>query len=107
MPSHACSRAFPAFSDVSHKQFVQTCKEKIETIGLGPGKRTDLLGVLSNSFAPEKFEGIIEYGRTVLEMSRSEIEELVQEVAFRCIENGCKGKMLSKLWGSYIPWSGG
>ena len=88
-------------SIISHKQYVQTCKETIESIGLAPVKRTDLLDVLSNSFAPEPFDGIIEYGRTVLDMSRNEIEGLVQEVAFRCLENGCKGKMLAQLKETY------
>lgn len=86
---------------VSNKTYAETCKQQIESIGLAPVERTDLLEVLSNRFAPDRFEGIIEYARTVLTMSRYDIETLVQEVAFRCLQNGCKGKMLKALVDSY------
>lgn len=32
-----------------------------------------------------------------MEMSESDIKDLVQEVAFRCLEIGCKGKMLLQM----------
>ncbi|KAF7797419.1 hypothetical protein EIP86_008614 [Pleurotus ostreatoroseus] len=94
-------QAFPAAVSSSLERYVDACKQKIENVGVGPIKRTDLLEVLSSRFAPENFEGIIEYGRTVLHMSRNEIEGLVQEVAFRSLEISCKGKMLKVLVESY------
>jgi len=85
----------------SFSTYVNICSEKFESLGLAPIKRTDLLEVLCNRFAPERFTGILAYGRTVLNMSRNEIEGLVQDVAFRCLEIGCKGRMLKKLLEHY------
>ena len=87
--------------DTPQRNFVANCQEKIESIGLSPVKRTDLVEVLSNKFAPERFRGILEYGSAVLGMSEAEIKDLVQEVAFKCLEIGCKGKMLDKMVGLY------
>lgn len=81
--------------------FVPSCKEKIENLGLAPVKRTDLLEVLANNFAPEHFGGILEFGRAEMKMSRNEIEGLVQELAFRCLESCYKGKMLKRLLEGY------
>lgn len=92
---------FPTVVTASLDRYVDTCRQKIESVGLGPVKRTDLTEVLSSKFAPEKFEGIIEYGRTILRMTSSEIEGLVQDVAFHCLEISCKGKMLKALVISY------
>ncbi|THH01557.1 hypothetical protein EW026_g1174 [Hermanssonia centrifuga] len=70
---------------------------KIESIGLHPIKRADLLEVLASRFAPERLNGVLEYGRSILGLSRNEIEGVLQELAFRCLEIGCKGKLLKKL----------
>jgi hypothetical protein len=83
--------------------FVERCQQKIESIGLPPVERHDLLEVLSSKFAPERFQGIIMYGRLSLGMSNRAIDDLVREVAFRCLEIGCKGKMLKKLVELYPP----
>lgn len=83
--------------DTPPRNYVANCKEKIESIGLAPVKRADLVQVLSSKFAPDRFKGILEYGRTVLGMSKAEVEDLVQEVAFKCLEVGCKGKMLQRM----------
>lgn len=83
--------------DPTHAIFVEKCREKIESIGLPPVERRDLLDVLSSKFVPERFSGIIEYGRLALSMSSRAIEELVKELAYRCLEIGCKGKMLKRL----------
>ena len=77
--------------------FVDKCQQKIESISLAPVKRLDLLEVLSSKFAPEKFQGILIYGQLNLGMSSKAVDELVREVAFRCLEVGCKGKMLKKI----------
>lgn len=88
-------------SSLNVPSFVPACKEKIEALGLDPVKRTDLLEVLANNFAPEHFGGILEFGRAELKMSRNEVEGLVQELAFRCLESCYKGKMLKRLLEGY------
>lgn len=88
---------------VTLTEYVRSCRETIVTMNLHPVKRTDLLEVLVNKFAPERFHGILEYGKVVMGMAKGEIEGLLQEVAIRCLEIGCKGKMLKKLLETY-PW---
>ncbi|KAI0781991.1 hypothetical protein C8Q75DRAFT_789273 [Abortiporus biennis] len=97
----AVTPLIPGLAGLSLTQYVRACKQKIEDIGLNPVKRTDLLEVLANKFAPDRFVGILEYGRTELAMSRNEVEGLIQELAIRCLEVGCKGKMLKKLLEAY------
>ncbi|CAL1713118.1 unnamed protein product [Somion occarium] len=81
--------------------YIRSCKEKTEALGLNPVTRDDLFGVLINRFAPERFDGVLEYARRVMEMSRSDLEDLVQEVAFKCLQIGCKGRMLEKMMTNY------
>lgn len=84
-------------SDAPHKDYVVNCQQKIESIGLGPIKRQDLVDILCSRFAPERFRGILEFGRVAMYMLKPEIDALVKDVAFKCLEIGCKGKMISKL----------
>ncbi|KIP08106.1 hypothetical protein PHLGIDRAFT_127240 [Phlebiopsis gigantea 11061_1 CR5-6] len=77
--------------------YVEKCAAKIEEIGLGPATRADLVEVLCSKFAPERFKGILEYGSKQMHMSSRDVEELVLEVALRCLEIGCKGRMLDRL----------
>ena len=91
----------PAPPDDVPANYVPKCAEKIETIGLTPVRRADLVEVLSNKFAPERFQGIIRYGKDIMNMSEDDVKDLVQEVAFRCLEIGCKGKMLQQLVAKY------
>ncbi|PSR74795.1 hypothetical protein PHLCEN_2v9509 [Hermanssonia centrifuga] len=88
---------FPTVEALSCRHYVQSCRGKIESIGLHPIKRADLLEVLASRFAPERLNGVLEYGRSILGLSRNEIEGVLQELAFRCLEIGCKGKLLKKL----------
>ena len=88
-------------SSMNIPSFVPSCKEKIENLGLMPVKRTDLIEVLANNFAPEHFGGILEFGRVELKMSRNQVEGLVQELSFRCLESSFKGKMLKRLLEGY------
>ncbi|KAH8104584.1 hypothetical protein BXZ70DRAFT_596840 [Cristinia sonorae] len=88
-------------SSIDIPSFIPSCKEKFDALGLSPIKRTDLLEVLANNFAPEHFGGILEFGRVVMKMARNEIEGLVQELAFRCLGSSFKGKMLKRLLESY------
>lgn len=87
----------PPIGDNPPRNYVDNCTEKIEAISLDPVQRSDLVEVLASKFAPDRFRGVLEYGRVALGMSKAEIEDLVQEVAFRCLEIGCKGKMLERL----------
>ncbi|KAI0699093.1 Squalene/phytoene synthase-domain-containing protein [Cytidiella melzeri] len=80
-----------------YRAFGERCQQKIESIGLPPVDRHDLLEVLSSKFAPERFQGVIMYGRLILGMSSRAVDDLVREVSFRCLEIGCKGKMLKKI----------
>jgi hypothetical protein len=84
-------------ADTPQRNYVENCMAKIESIGLGPVKRADLVDVLSNKFAPERFRGVLDFGRVALGMSKAEVENLIQEVAFRCLEIGCKGRMLMRM----------
>ena len=81
--------------------YIRFYKEKIESQGLNPITRDDLFGVLVNRFAPDRFDCIIEYAKRILKMSRHEIDDLVRDVAFSCLEIGCKGRMLEKLLDMY------
>lgn len=86
---------------VTLTEYVRTCKEKIAAMGLAPVRRSDLLEVLANKFAPDRFHGILEYGKVVMGLSKHDIEGLVQDLGIRCLEIGCKGKMLKKLMETY------
>lgn len=77
--------------------YANSCKEKVQSMGIGPVTRQDLFDILVNKFAPDRFDGILDFGREVLGLDRAERDQLRQEVAFACLEIGCKGKMLKKL----------
>lgn len=81
--------------------YIRYCKDKIEILDLNPVTRDDLFGVLINRFAPDRFDGVLEYAKRVLNMSKLELEELARDVAFQCLEIGCKGKMLERLIDMY------
>ena len=83
--------------DIPPSDYVEKCAAKIEDIGLGPVTRADLVEVLCSKFAPDRFKGILEYGSKQMRMSEQDVEELVLEVALRCLEIGCKGRMLERL----------
>lgn len=88
-------------SDHNPRAVAEKCREKIESIGLPPAERSDLVELLSNNFAPERFTPVIYYGRHILGMASRAIDDLLQEVAYRCLEVGCKGIMLQNLANEY------
>ena len=49
----------------------------------------------------EKFNGVIEYAKTQVGLSTKQVRDLLEEVAVRCLEIGCKGKMLKRLVDGY------
>jgi len=93
-------------------------KSKLEPLGLLPITRQDVYNVMINPFV-EKYQSILEFARTEVGLSQKEIGVLVQEVAVRCLSEGCKarfsfspgaltilnrvlqGKILSKLYESF------
>ncbi|OBZ71375.1 hypothetical protein A0H81_08367 [Grifola frondosa] len=77
--------------------YVNSCKEKIDNMHLSPVTRKDMFDVLVSKFVPERFGGILEFARVVMKMGKKDIDGLVTDVALRCLEIGCKGKMLKKL----------
>ncbi|GBE84947.1 hypothetical protein SCP_0701290 [Sparassis crispa] len=79
------------------RAYVSACKEKVQSMGLSPVTRCDLVDVLVNKFVPDRFWGVLEYGRVVLGLEQKEEEELLQDVALKCLEISCKGKMLKRL----------
>lgn len=94
-------------------------KTKLEPLGLGPITRRDLYNVLVNPFV-EKYHGVLEFARSEVGekgaggdgeggtgMSPKEVRELVEEVALRCLEIGCKVCAMCGLWRcclDYYSW---
>ncbi|KAI0071695.1 hypothetical protein K474DRAFT_1686956 [Panus rudis PR-1116 ss-1] len=84
------------------ESYVRNCRTRIDELGLGPVKASDLRAVLINRFAPESYlTGILDFARVVMNLSRMEIDNLVQDVSLACLEIGCKGRMLEKLVEKY------
>ncbi|KAH7913399.1 hypothetical protein BJ138DRAFT_1081602 [Hygrophoropsis aurantiaca] len=75
-------------------------KTKLEPLGLLPLTRKDLVDVTINPFF-ERHSPIMKFAKDELKMSSKEIKELVQEVALKCLEIGCKGKTIRQLVESY------
>ena len=77
-------------------------RTKLELLGLSPVSRRDLFNVLVNPFV-EKFDCVLSYGRHEVSMkdgspkgmSQLDIEDLVQDVAVRCLDIACKVRSLS------------
>ena len=64
-------------------------KSKLEPLGLLPITRRDIFNVMINPFV-EKYQSILEFARTEVGLSQKEIGVLAQEVAVRCLSEGCK-----------------
>jgi hypothetical protein len=75
-------------------------KTKFEALGLAPLTRKDIVNVLLNPFV-EKFSIIVEYSKAHVGLGARDVRELVEEVAIKCLEVGCKGKMLKRLVDGY------
>ncbi|KAH7921919.1 hypothetical protein BV22DRAFT_1131886 [Leucogyrophana mollusca] len=75
-------------------------KTKLEPLGLLPLTRKDIVDVMINPFI-ERHLPIMKYAKEELKMSIKEIKELVQEVAEKCLEVGCKGKTIRQLVEGY------
>jgi hypothetical protein len=49
----------------------------------------------------EKFSCVMEYAKAHVGLGSKQIRDLMEEVAIRCLEVGCKGKMLKRLVDGY------
>lgn len=56
--------------------------------------------MLLNPFI-EKFSSIVEYAKAHIGLSAKDIRALIEEVAVKCLEVGCKGKLLKRLVDAY------
>ncbi|KAF7982917.1 hypothetical protein HWV62_25194 [Athelia sp. TMB] len=75
-------------------------RAKLESLGVAPLSRTDIVNVLLNPFI-DRHRAVIDYAKVVIGMDPKEIHELVEEVAIKCLEVGCKGKLLRRLVDGY------
>lgn len=82
-------------------RYIDACSDLIDEMNLGPLTRKDITDVLLSKFVPDRFGGILEYARSVMELDGNEIHTIVTDVALGCLEIGCKGKMLAKLVEGY------
>lgn len=81
---------------------------KLENLGLTPLTRRDAYNVLINPFV-ERYHSVREYAQDEIGfqgdgakgMNSAEIESLMEEVGARCLEIGCKGRLLKRIYESY------
>jgi len=64
-------------------------KSKLEPLGVLPITRQDIFNVLINPFV-EKYQPILEFARVEVGLKQKDVDRLVEEVAIRCLEEGCK-----------------
>jgi hypothetical protein len=89
-------------SSSSHHERVSSAslKTKLEALGLTPLTKKDIFNVMLNPFI-EKFSGVVDYAKVYVGLRSKEVKELLEEVAIKCLEVSCKGKMLKRLVESY------
>jgi hypothetical protein len=64
-------------------------KSKLEPLGLLPLTRRDIYNALVNPFI-ERSSAILEFAMVEVELKEKEVDELLEEVAVKCLEIGCK-----------------
>jgi ATP-dependent Lon protease len=72
-------------------------RSKLEAVGLGPITRRDIVNILVNPFV-ERYNAVINFARQEVNMGDDglkglipqETDEIVEEVAARCLEIACK-----------------
>lgn len=75
-------------------------RTKLESLGVAPLTRNDIVNVLLNPFV-DRHRNAIDYAKIIVGLSSKEIRDLVEEVAIKCLEIGCKGKLLRRLVEGY------
>jgi hypothetical protein len=66
-----------------------TFKSKLEPLGLLPVSKRDIYNVMINPFV-DRYAPILTFARVEVGMNTKEVMELVEEVAVKCLEIGCK-----------------
>ncbi|KDR82830.1 hypothetical protein GALMADRAFT_220831 [Galerina marginata CBS 339.88] len=85
-------------------------RAKLESLDLTPVTRKDVFNMLVNPFV-ERYNSILEFAQKEVGvkadgakgMSPTEIESLVEDVAVKCLEIACKGKLLKRLLEAFPP----
>lgn len=80
-----------------HERSVESVHGVLDALGVTPLSRNDLFNVLVNPFV-EKYQSVIDYAGVEVDvkedgskgMDTADIQSLVQDVAVRCLEIGCK-----------------
>lgn len=49
----------------------------------------------------EKYTSVVTYAKAEIGLTSAEVKDLVQDVTIKCLEVGCKGKMLKRLVDDY------
>lgn len=75
-------------------------RAKLEALGVAPVTRADIINVMLNPFV-DRHRSAIDYAKIVIGLNPKDIRDLVEEVAVRCLEVGCKGKLLRRLVEGY------
>ncbi|KAG0694532.1 hypothetical protein DFH29DRAFT_985243 [Suillus ampliporus] len=73
-----------------------TLKSKLEPLGLLPLTRKDVVDILTNPFV-EKHSALVDFAKDEMNLGSSDIKDILQEVALKCLKIGSKGKTLKKL----------
>lgn len=73
-----------------------TLKNKLEPLGLLPLTRKDIVDILTNPFV-EKHSAVVDFAKDEMNLNSSDIKDILQEVAVKCLKIGSKGKTLKKL----------
>jgi hypothetical protein len=68
-------------------------KSKLEPLGVLPITRQDIFNLLINPFV-EKYQPILEFARVEVGLKQKDTDALIEEVAIRCLEEGCKVRAL-------------
>jgi len=70
-------------------------KSKLETLGLLPLTRKDIVDILTNPFI-EKHSTLVDLAKDEMNLSTNEIRDILQEVAVKSLKIGSKVNVLGK-----------
>jgi hypothetical protein len=76
----------------THTTYV-TLKPKFEQLGLLPLTRKDIYNIMTNPFV-ERYAPVSEFAVREMGFDDKEMKELIEEVAIRCLEVGCKVSLM-------------
>jgi hypothetical protein len=66
-----------------------TLRSKLEPLGLLPLTRKDVVDILTNPFV-EKHSALVDFAKDEMNLSSSDIKDILQEVAVKCLKIGSK-----------------